>query len=101
MSYAVNLDKLCANQKYGPEQVVSAELVFPRGAVPNSMLLWVRVEITSGERYFITLPLVEFHQYIDLPESDIGGWTSGDRGSDYAGLDPRYKVVDQGSDKSV
>ena len=99
--YTIKLDKLCANQNYGPKQVVSARLVFPRGAVPNSMLLWVRVELTSGERKFITLPLVDFYLYVDLPESDIGGWMSGDHGSDYAGLDSRYKVVDKGSSEQV
>jgi len=101
MSYTINLEKLCMTQNFTPKQVVTSELVFPRGAVPNSRLLWVRVELTGGERKFITLPLIEFYEYVDLPESNIGGWLSGDRGSDYAGLDPRYKVVDQGGNKQV
>ena len=101
MDYTINLEKLCATQNFTPEQVVSAKLVFPRGAVPNSMLLWVRVDLTSKERKFITLPLVDFYKYVDLPESNIGGWMSGDRGSDYAGLDARYKVVDRGGEPEV
>ena len=80
--YQINLDELCKNQKFNPDQVVSSELVYPRGAVPNAQILWVRVELTSGERRFVTLPLSEFYCYIDLPESSIGGWTEGDLGTD-------------------
>lgn len=101
LGYTINLEYLCRNQQFNPDQVVSAELVHPKGAVPNSLLLWVRLELTSKERRFITLPLVDFYLYVDLPESSIGGWTDGDHGSDYAGLDARYKVVDQRGDKSV
>ena len=101
LNYSINLDKLCSNQNYKPEQVVSSELVFPKGAVPNSMLLWVRIELTSGERKFITLPLVDFYLYVDLPESSIGGWTDGDRGSDHTGLNARYAVDNTGSGKEI
>lgn len=101
LNYKINLDYLCRNQNFTPKQVVSAELVFPKGAVPNSMLLWVRLELTSGDRKFITLPLVDFYLYVDLPESSIGGWTDGYRGSDHAGLDSRYAIVDKGSSKPV
>jgi hypothetical protein len=101
IGYTVNLNELCLNQNFGPDQVVSSELVFPAGAVPNSMLLWVRIELTSGKRRFITLPLVEFHRFIDLPESSIGGWTDGDRGSDYSGLNARYEVDHTGSEEPV
>lgn len=101
IGYTVNLKELCLNQNFSPAQVVSSELVFPKGAVPNSMLLWLRIEMTSGKRRFITLPLVEFHRYIDLPESSIGGWTDGNRGSDYSGLNARYEVDHSGSEESV
>lgn len=99
--YSINLKELCLNQEFNPDQVVSSELVFPTGAVPNSKLLWVRIELTSGTRKFITLPLVEFHRFVDLPESSIGGWTDGDRGSDSSGLNPRYEVDHSGSDESI
>jgi len=69
--------------------------------VPNSMLLWIRVELTNGERKFVTLPLVDFYLYVELPESSIGGWTDGDRGSDYTGLNARYEVDDTGSSEEV
>jgi hypothetical protein len=91
LGYTINLTELCLNQNFNPEQVLSSELVFPSGAVPNSRLLWVRIELTSGKRRFITLPLVEFYRFIDLPESSIGGWTDGDRGTDlHGGLNERY-----------
>jgi hypothetical protein len=99
--YRINLDELCINQNFQPDQVVSSALVFPRGAVPNSHLLWVRIELTNGKRKFITLPLLEFHRYIELPESSIGGWTDGDRGSDHSGLNARYEVDDSGSEDTV
>jgi hypothetical protein len=101
IGYSINIKELCLNQNFTPEQVVSSELVFPRGAVPNSMLLWVRIELTSGKRRFVTLPLVEFYRFIDLPESSIGGWTDGNRGSDYSGLNARYEVDDTGGYESV
>lgn len=65
------------------------------------MLLWVRVELTNNKRHFVTLPLVDFYKYVELPESSIGGWTDGDRGSDYSGLNARYEVDHSGSDESV
>ena len=99
--YTINLEHLCRNQGFAPEQVVSSELVIPKGAVPNSMLLWIRVELTNGERKFVTLPLVDFYLYVELPESSIGGWTDGDRGSDYTGLNARYEVDDTGSSEEV
>jgi hypothetical protein len=99
--YSINLEELCCNQAFSPDQVVSSDLVFPRGAVPNSMLLWVRIELTSGKRKFVTLPLVEFHRFVSLPESNIGGWTDGDRGSDYSGLNARYEVDHSGSDEAI
>jgi hypothetical protein len=57
--------------------------------------------LTNDERKFVTLPLRDFHQYVDLPTSSIGGWTDGDRGSDIFGLDPRYEVDDSGSGSEV
>ena len=99
--YEINIHTMCENQSFTPEQVVSSDLVFPKGAVPNSMLLWVRIELTSGDRKFITLPLAEFHRYVSLPESSIGGWTDGDHGSDSAGLNPRYEVDDSGGEDAL
>jgi hypothetical protein len=99
--YSINLEELCLNQQFAPDQVVSSELVFPAGAVPNSMLLWVRIELKGGVRKFITLPLVEFYRFVDLPESSIGGWTDGNRGSDYSGLNARYEVDHSGSEETV
>ena len=101
LGYEVNLERLCRNQSFKPSQVVSSELVFPKGAVPNAQLIWVRIELESGDRSFITLPLSEFHEYVKLPESSIGGWTDGDRGSDIFGLDPRYAIVNPGGDDEV
>jgi len=101
LGYQINLKKLCRNQRFNESQVVSSELVFPQGAVPNAQILWIRVELTSGERKFITVPLAQFYEYIDLPESSIGGWTDGDRGSDYSGLDSRHEIVNPGSGKEV
>jgi len=97
--YEINLDHVCKNERFLPTQVVSSELVFPRGAVPNSQLIWIKIELESGERRFVTLALKDFHQYVELPQSNIGGWTDGEIGSDYAGLDSRYKVVDSGSEQ--
>ncbi len=99
--YQINLDELCSNQNFQPDQVIESKLVFPRGAVPNSQLLWVRIELTNGKRKFITLPLLEFHRYIELPESSIGGWTDGDRGSSSTGLNARYEVDHSGGSDSV
>lgn len=100
LGYTINLAYLCRNQAFEPSQVVSSELVFPKGAVPNAQLIWIKVELTSGKKFFITLPLKEFHLYVDLPESSIGGWTDGEQGSDLAGLDPRYMIVDGKDDDS-
>lgn len=99
--YSINLENLCKNQRFRPEEVVSSDLVFPKGAVPNAQILWVRVELKSGERKFITLSLREFYEYVDLPESSIGGWTDGDIGSDYTGLNARYEVDHSGSSEQV
>ena len=99
--YTINLDYLCRNQNFTPEEVVSSELVYPKGAVPNAMLLWVRLELINGKRQFVTLPLVDFYKYVNLPESSIGGWTDGDRGSDYSGLNARYEVDHSGSEEPV
>lgn len=101
LGYEIKLDELCLNQTFTPEQVISSNLVFPSGAVPNSMLLWVRIELTSGKRKFITLPLAEFYRFVSLPESSIGGWTDGDLGSDYTGLNSRYEVNHSGSSEKV
>lgn len=99
--YTINLERLCKNQSFHFTQVVSSELVFPKGAVPNAQLLWVQVKLSNGDKRFVTLSLSDFYKFIDLPQSSIGGWTDGEVGSDYAGLDPRYKVVDQGGGESV
>ena len=99
--YTIKLEELCRHQSFGVEQVTSCDLVYPKGAVPNPQILWVRVELTSGERKFITLPLLEFYRFVQLPESSIGGWTDGDRGSDYSGLNARYEVDHTGSDDKV
>ena len=101
LGYSINLEYLCRNQSFDASQVVSSELVFPKGAVPNAQLIWVRIELQSGDRKFITLPLTEFYQYVDLPESSIGGWTDGEIGSDIFGLDPRYAIVDPGGSEEV
>ena len=94
--YEINLDALCEFQNFAPEQVVSADLVFPKGAVPNAQILWVRLELTNEERKFITLPLADFYRFVTLPESSIGGWTDGDRGHDRAGHFARYALDDSG-----
>jgi hypothetical protein len=101
LGYTINIEELCLNQAFTPDQVVSSDLVFPRGAVPNSQILWVRIELTSGDRRFITLPLMDFYRFIQLPESSIGGWTDGDRGSDSSGLNARYEIDHTGSDETV
>lgn len=100
-NYRINLSYLCHNRDYTPDQIVSADMVYPKGAVPNSQLIWIRVELTNGKRQFVTLSLADFHEYIELPESSIGGWTDGDRGSDSAGHFARYAIDDSGSDESV
>lgn len=99
--YSINLDYLSRNQDFTPEEVIQSDLVIPKGAVPNSMLLWIRIELTNGNRKFVTLPLVDFYKYVSLPESSIGGWTDGDRGSDYSGLNSRYETNHSGSEESV
>jgi hypothetical protein len=71
LSYTVNLEALCETQNFTPEQIEEARLVLPKGAVPNSFLLWMKVALISGEIKYITLPLAEFYRYIDLPESSI------------------------------
>jgi hypothetical protein len=100
IDYRVKLDELCKAQNFTPAQVVSTQLVYPRGAVPNSQVLWVRVELTSGDRKFITLPLSEFYCYIDLPESSIGGWTDGEVGSDSMNAAHINRYAQDGSDGS-
>lgn len=99
--YEINLEYVCRNQAFKPEQVVSADLVYPRGAVPNAQLIWVRIQLESGDRKFVTLALTDFYRYVKLPESSIGGWTDGHRGSDYTGLNARYEVDHSGGSESV
>jgi hypothetical protein len=99
--YAIKLTELCHNQRFKESQVVSSELVYPKGAVPNAQLIWFRIELTSGERLFITKPLQDFYQYIDLPESSIGGWTDGDRGRDSTGHFTRYALDDSVGSESL
>ena len=94
LGYAINLERLCKFQNFNSDQIVSAELVFPSGAVPNAQVLWVRIELTNKERKFVTLPLVDFYEFVTLPESSIGGWTDGDRGLDRAGHFTRYALDD-------
>jgi hypothetical protein len=99
--YDINLDHLCRNQRFKPAEVVSSELVYPKGAVPNPQILWVKVELTNGERSFITLPLMQFYDYIELPRSTIGGWTEGELGTDEAGMRAhleRYRQDDGNQD---
>lgn len=78
--------------------MVESELVFPKGAVPNAQILWVRIDLTSGERKFVTLPLRDFYMYIDLPESSIGGWTEGELGTDEAGMRAHLEKYRHGGD---
>lgn len=99
--YEINLEEVCKNQRFNPEEVVECDLVFPKGAVPNSQLMWVRIELTSGDRKFVTLPLRDFYVYVDLPVSSIGGWTDGDRGRDRTGLNARYEVDHTGGGEEV
>lgn len=101
LGYTINLEYLCRNQSFAPAEVVSSDLVFPRGAVPNSRILWVRVELTNGKRQFITQPLLEFYRLVELPESSIGGWTDGDRGSDHSGLNARYEINHSRGEESL
>lgn len=92
LGYTVNLEQLCVHQKFNPEDIATAELVYPNGAVPNAQLIWVRTELKNGDRKFITLPLQHFHEYIELPVSSIGGWTTGERGIE-TNYDPRSKII--------
>lgn len=92
LGYEINLEELCHNQNFQPFQVVSSDLVFPKGAVPNARIIWIRVELTNGERKFVTKALADFYTYVDLPESSIGGWTEGDRGTDSM-MDKRLDIV--------
>lgn len=101
LGYEINLDSLCEFQNFTPDQVVSADLVFPKGAVPNAQILWVRLELSSEERKFITLPLADFYRFVTLPESSIGGWTDGDRGHDRSGHFARYALNDSGDGKAA
>jgi hypothetical protein len=89
MTYQVNLDALCEHLDFKPSQVETAQLVYPRGAVPNPEIIWVRVELKGGERKFVTKPLLDFYKYIKLESSDIGGWVSGERGTEGVGQDLR------------
>lgn len=99
--YEVKLSALCDAQRFEESQVVSSELVYPKGAVPNAQLIWFRVELTNGERMFITKPLSQFYEYVQLPESSIGGWTDGDRGRDSTGHFTRYALDDSGDGEEV
>jgi hypothetical protein len=101
LGYRVKLHEVCKNQRFSESQVVSCELVFPSGAVPNSQLIWLRVELTNGEKAFITKALSQFHDFIELPESSIGGWTDGHRGSDSSGHFTRYALDDSGDGDEV
>lgn len=82
LGYEIKLDFLCRNQDFSPSQVVSSELVYPKGAVPNPLLFWVRVKLSSKEVRFITLPITQFYDYVQLPESKLGGLVDGNYGSD-------------------
>ena len=99
--YTIKLDHLCRNQSFSEAQVVSSELVYPRGAVPNSQLLWVRVQLTNGEAKFITVPLREFYEYVELPESRLGGLVDGSYGSDIQRHLAGYAVDDTSSGEEV
>jgi hypothetical protein len=100
--YEINLDWLCKNQRFKPEEVVDSRLVFPAGAVPNSQLIWLRVELQNTEVRFITLALRDFHQYVILPSTTVGGWTEGEKGHDRANLEhlEKYNIGDTGSDSA-
>jgi hypothetical protein len=93
LGYTVNIEKVAQYQDFTPDQVVQCELVFPNGAVPNSQLIWFRVELTNDRKKFVTLPLRDFYEYIDLPTSSIGGWTDGEMGAEGSGLNERYEIV--------
>lgn len=99
--YEIKLDFLCRNQDFGPSQVVSSELVYPKGAVPNPLLMWIRVKLTSDEVKFITLPLTEFYDYVQLPESKLGGLVDGDYGSDIQRHLAGYALDDSVSSEPV
>lgn len=75
--YAINLPALCERQNFTPDQVESASLVFPKGAVPDPLLLWVRIAIRDQDVRVITLPLTQFYKYVDLPEENLGGLVLG------------------------
>jgi hypothetical protein len=92
LGYTINIERLCKNQSFSASQVVSSDLVFPNGAVPNARIIWIRIELTSGERKFVTKPLAEFYDYVNLPSSSIGGWTDGEKGTDTA-KDKRLDMV--------
>ena len=96
LGYEINLEEVCSTKDFTPEQIVSCDLVFPNGAVPNSQLLWLRIELTNKERKFLTLPLADFHRFVKLPASSIGGWTDGHRGRDSTGHFARYALDDSG-----
>lgn len=94
--YEIKLDHLCRNQDFAPAQVVSSELVYPKGAVPNPLLMWVRVTLTNEDTRFITLPLTQFYEYVQLPESKLGGLVDGNYGSDIQRHLSGYALDDSG-----
>lgn len=100
-SYSINVEKLCETQRFNASQVVLSELVFPKGAVPNAQIIWFKMELSSGERVFLTKPLQDFYEYVELPESSIGGWTDGDIGTDSSGHESRYAIDDSGGSEPV
>lgn len=71
--YSINLEHLCRNQNFKPQQVVTAELVRPKGSVFNSKLIWVKVLLKNEETKFITLNLLDFYDYVQLPNSSLQG----------------------------
>ena len=96
--YKIKLEQVCKNQRFQPEEVVQSLLVFPKGAVPNPQILWVRIDLKNGERKFVTLPLQDFYEYIELPSSSIGGWTEGEIGTDEAGMRAHLAKYKHGGD---
>jgi hypothetical protein len=118
LGYEINLEAVCRKERFKPEEVVQSDLVFPKGAVPNAQIIWVRVLLKNGERRFVTLPLRDFYEFVDLPVSSIGGWTDGEVGTDESGmkahldrygsdgsdiprLDTRYEIDHIGSDVAL
>jgi hypothetical protein len=101
LGYDINLEEMCRNQAFSADQVISAQLVFPKGAVPNAQIIWVKIELSNLERKFVTLPLSEFYRFVSLPESSIGGWTDGDRGSDNSGHFSRYAIDHSGGSEEI